>query len=252
MPDGAGARFTNRVRQRARDQADHPRGVSPLAHRRGAATFDPFPSPLRAMTRLPCPALVRAALPLLVLTVAAGACEKALPTSAEIERMDAAALQARAAAMGDTRVPPTFFVDGQPATEEEVRALPGERIERMELSRGPTGGGNTYRFYTSARPEGEGRGAHVDGSIRFRTDEPQPVYPVYDAASSEMRMGTADRFAGLLVVDGETTDRAGLTRVRPEDVQRIEIIKGTAAVRTYSDPRARNGVIVITTTSGGR
>jgi hypothetical protein len=186
------------------------------------------------------------------LALAAGACEKALPTSAEIERMDAASLEARAAALRQTDGAPrmTYFVDDRPVTMDEARALPWERIERMTLSGVPAGGGE-MRLYTNPRAEGEGLGAYVDGSIRFRADEQAPLYAT-PTDSSGYRMTAAERFAGLLVVDGVITDRAGLGRLAPDDIHIIEVIKGTAAARIYDDPRAANGVIRITTRAGSR
>jgi TonB-dependent SusC/RagA subfamily outer membrane receptor len=62
---------------------------------------------------------------------------------------------------------------------------------------------------------------------------------------------TFDKTDALVIVDGTAVDgTASLTSLTPSDIERIEVIKGDAAVRSYGDRGAR-GVIVITTKAGG-
>jgi TonB-dependent SusC/RagA subfamily outer membrane receptor len=63
------------------------------------------------------------------------ACESQLPTAAEVEQMDVAALEARTAAglPGAASGPTRFFVDGRELTEAEAKALPAGRIAAIEV-----------------------------------------------------------------------------------------------------------------------
>ena len=57
-----------------------------------------------------------------------------------------------------------------------------------------------------------------------------------------------ERFNGLVFVDGVKRELADVTSsIRLKDIARVEVIKGPAAARLYTDPRAANGVIRITT-----
>lgn len=57
----------------------------------------------------------------------------------------------------------------------------------------------------------------------------------------------------LIIIDGVIMDGSfSLNGLVPESIESIEIVKGAAALRLYDNPRAANGVIHITTKSGGR
>ncbi|HEX2166719.1 MAG TPA: M56 family metallopeptidase, partial [Longimicrobiales bacterium] len=57
----------------------------------------------------------------------------------------------------------------------------------------------------------------------------------------------------LIIVDGVIVDESfSLNRLAPDVIESIEVIKGAAALQLYEDPRAANGVIHITTRTGGR
>jgi TonB-dependent SusC/RagA subfamily outer membrane receptor len=71
------------------------------------------------------------------------ACESQLPTAAEVERMDVAALEARTAAglPGAPSGPTYFFVDGRQLTEAEAKALPAGKITAIEVVKAAKGAG---------------------------------------------------------------------------------------------------------------
>jgi hypothetical protein len=123
---------------------------------------------LRAMThRLPRYARLRASL-LGVLGVAAlaSACETPLPTSAELETMDVAAVEARTTRLVAAPTAGTvYYVDGKQVTAEEARALAGDRIAQMQVNRAESSGGSqhTVHIYT---PEGERHGTGAGGRGR--------------------------------------------------------------------------------------
>jgi hypothetical protein len=182
------------------------------------------------------------------LALVAGACEEALPTTAEMERMDVAALEARARAGSSVASRTVYFVDDQPVSVEVGHSMTGERIVRLEMSRAPAGQGSIVRIYTSPHAHD----GDPEGSVRFRADESPPLHALIDAATAEARMATPDRFAGLLVIDGDIADRAALARLRPDDIDKVVVMRGVAAVRIWNDPRAANGAVAITTVAGSR
>ena len=254
---------------------------------------------LRAMTmRLPRYARLRASLFGVIATAAlASACETPLPTSAEIDRMDVADVEARASELalsggGST----TYFVDGKQVTAEEARALGGDRIERIEVTRGamaasmaPNSSGKIEIFTVLATPsDSSGRRTSVgaNGRTRVLVNEMEPSVITTTtrtgvatgtrvdegtAVSEGTRVrirgqnsrlettvpagGTSHRvavrgtssFEGLLLIDGVATPVSAMTNLDPDTIESIEVLKGPAAARAYSDPRAANGVIRITT-----
>ncbi len=54
-------------------------------------------------------------------------------------------------------------------------------------------------------------------------------------------------FTGLMILDGVITDPAIVNSLSPDQIESVDIVKGAAATALYSDPRAVNGVIKITT-----
>jgi outer membrane receptor protein involved in Fe transport len=77
--------------------------------------------------------------------------------------------------------------------------------------------------------EVELRSAAGEGTVRFR------------AAASPAE-------TPLIIVDGVIVSPSfNLNQLDPESIDQIEIVKGEAARRLYSNPRALNGVITITT-----
>lgn len=65
------------------------------------------------------------------------ACESQLPTAAEVERMDVAALEARTAAAMPTVAdgPVRFFMNGREITEAEAKALPAGKIATIVITK---------------------------------------------------------------------------------------------------------------------
>jgi BlaR1 peptidase M56 len=187
---------------------------------------------LRAMnTRLSRPARARAgALGILGLVLLAGACDTALPTAAEVEKMDVATLEARTLELrpvsGNRDV--TYYVDGRQVTAEEAQALVGDRIVRMDVSRG-TEGGSVVRIHTEGGAE--------SGTVELRALRRGEGGNVAVAAQEQP----------MLVIDGVISDRNALSRLAPDGIAQVEVIKGAAATTLYTDPRAANGVIRITT-----
>lgn len=226
---------------------------------------------LRAMNaRLPRFAGLRAsALGVLSLAVLAGACESPLPSSAELEKMDVAAAEARVSAlpMIDSGGEVTYFVDGKQVTREEAHALTSERIVRMEMTRAAGAGSRIVRISTTPEPATE-RTARMEvtraaargtsgsavaaprpraGGFAFRGDDGHIMLSVTTDTAGAGHVYPREGFQGLLLIDGVVSDASALAGLRPEGIARVEVIKGAAAVRVFDDPRAAHGVIHVTT-----
>lgn len=186
-----------------------------------------------------------------LLALGAGACDRELPTTAEIERMDAAGLEARTMHRSPSEQSKiSHFVDDRPVTLEEARAVTGDRIVRMELVRAPVEGG-ILRIYTAASLEeaaqiAAARRTASPAAIDISAESPAPIYLRGDD-DGQLRLSPVDGFGGLLIIDGAISDASALSRIHPYAVAGVEVIKGVAAVRLYDDPRAVNGIIRITT-----
>jgi hypothetical protein len=205
---------------------------------------------------LPRPAGVRVRPLVLALALAAGACGSSAPPWTEPEPVPLGSAVLRPAnpaspAPPQPRHETAYFVDGRPVPAAEARALTGERIERMVMTRAPQGG-SVVRIYSRPPPDPAHAVPEAEGAVRFRPDEDPPLYPTTDLQTGVVRMTTREGFSGLVVVDGVVFSRADLAALGPDDIHTMEIIRGSAAVRVYTDPRARNGVVNVTTVSGRR
>ena len=208
---------------------------------------------LRAMTtRLPRFAAVRAsALGALGAAILAAACDTRMPTAPEVEAMDVAAAETQAKRFGivSENGKTSYFVDGEQVSAEEARALGGDKIARMEMVRRQ--GAEGTRFVIRTRRDGadqENRIA-VQGEDRFRE---APIVRMTMPAPGEepQRMVLARGFEGLVFIDGALADPSRLKSVYRDQIEKIEVLKGAAAAKLHSDPKAANGVIRITTKAG--
>ncbi|HWK89124.1 MAG TPA: TonB-dependent receptor plug domain-containing protein [Longimicrobium sp.] len=190
--------------------------------------------------RLPRFARLRAgALGMLGVAMLAGACDTPLPTAAEVEKMDVAAVESRTTAFELNADNTTYIVDGKVVTREEAHTLIGDRIATIEVTRaGGTGAaGGTIRITTgAARAEGNAAGTGTRTAFTIRGGSGHGPHTV-----------TSGPFTGLVVIDGVVSTPQALHRLDPNAIHEIEVIKGAAATRQYDDPRAANGVIRVTT-----
>ncbi|HYW06683.1 MAG TPA: M56 family metallopeptidase [Longimicrobium sp.] len=211
---------------------------------------------LRAMNvRLPRFARARAGfLGVLGAMVLVGACQADMPTSADVDRMDASAAQAQAARFHMIDADNvTFEVDGKAATSAEAHAIPANRIAEVQVRRKPDGSG-TISITTGENTDGmraheimtgtQGDAAH---SVRFRVrHDSSGVHAAHGAL-----MG-AHSFDGLVIIDGRVVESSALRGLNPSRIATIDVIKGSAATSQYSDPRASKGVLRIITKTANR
>lgn len=165
-----------------------------------------------------------------VAALAAGlaACEQRLPTSAEIDAMDAVVADRITGVAENADQPTRFFVDGVAVDRERAREVPRDRIDRIEVIKAGT---PTIHIFTKDAP-----GA-------ARPDPGGEPSPEGEAARDDASGGEP-----LLIVDGRVREEAGLRSLDADEIESVEVIKGEAARRLYPDhPRAVNGVVLITT-----
>lgn len=281
------------------------RGVEPLEYgrlliavagrragaRAGAAALLGFPSHLERRLRAMMPgsrrfSLVRACGPgVLAAVTLLAACEASIPTAAEIESADIAALERPAPrlllpVLRSAEDSVEYIVDGVVVGAEEARAIPAERIASIKVEHRPgTESIGRIRIETTAAPNGgeagpaagpDGRASPLPREAREEwgvgargegTGYGTPVYIIrarrlsIDGAEiangdqkwkAVVRTREATRPAPLLFVDGSRADAAALENVDPSEIRSIEVVKGPVAVERYGE-EAAGGVLRITT-----
>ena len=221
----------------------------------------------------------------LALAAVVTACESKLPTSAEIEGMNAASAAATAGKVAFVEERDVaYIVDGKPVSAEVAKAIPAGQITEVEIVR--RGARQENGFVTMD----DGKG----GVIKLKTKAGNPVAvsslakgevvlespsvrvlrkngtPTGDTGYVELRIDSATvngrsvierpitmratnvdkSFDGLVVVDGKITDMASLKSLSADAIKAVNILKGETARALYNDPRAANGVIQVTTKAG--
>ena len=180
-------------------------------------------------------------------------CERSRPTAPEVERMDGAAAETQAQRLQlisakDGKV--TYFVNGKQVSAEEARALTGNRIAHLELVRGSGEEGAHIRINTRPGSEGEADRIAIvrklapeggeGGSVRILEMKGKP-------GDGSLSLAEARSFEGLILIDGAPAQASDFRGLGRDQIEKIEVIKGDAATRQYSDPRAAQGMIRITT-----
>ncbi len=191
---------------------------------------------------------------LIAVAAIATACESKLPTSAEINAMDATTALAAAedAALVDVQGA-QYVVDDKVVSEALAKAIPAGEIAEVRIqgksSTGTSKGGEihlrTKKALSLTIPDTSAAAVaelkKVQG-VRLRQSQDQ------NQAYTKKQAYTKERaFTGLLVIDGKVMESSTLDRLRPESIATVEVVKGEAAKSRYSDARAANGVIVVTT-----
>ena len=211
-----------------------------------------------------------------------GACEKRLPTSAEIDEMDVAGAErittsarifhvARRASLVE------FYVDGQKVTREEAASLPGNVILSMRMTKIDVAGDTIItRITTDGTRERDPAAEAADlrrllamrkaqmaadsarGPEALRADV-EAVEAKLSAAEAEATrkegpssqprfMRTSNNgFMGLVVIDGIVSTSEALIALDPMRIVETEVLKDRVAIRVSSDPRAAYGIVKVTT-----
>ena len=166
------------------------------------------------------------------------ACEAKLPTADEMDRMTVTTATQAAGRVGlvDT-ANMRYFVDDKPTTAARAEAIAPDSIANINVNKTSDGTGEVRIVMRKAgdTPSILGRGFAVDTTI------------VINGAASTILAKPRTPFSGLMIVDGVITDPPILNSLSPAQIVSMTVIKGPAATAKYSDPRATNGVIEITT-----
>jgi TonB-dependent SusC/RagA subfamily outer membrane receptor len=197
----------------------------------------------------------------LALTAVLAACEASMPTAADVKQMDVASLEKNAQKVGfDGLGNADYFINGKPATAEEVHALGPEKIASINVIKKAlvkdgvpqdAGGKAQVRIVTKAAPDGtdgvdmktirDGRTGPIEGE--------HIVVKKLEGATGESTedvVVTSDKVRPLFLIDGVVADEAAMRALGPDRIESINVLKGESAEKLYG-ARGANGVIQITT-----
>ena len=189
----------------------------------------------------------------------ATACNKELPTSAEVERMDVAEAQKQVSRLVLVDTATTRYkVDDQYVTKSDAEKIAAKDIASVEVTKRDGKAMDEIRITRRGR-RGDSTVTMLD---KVQVDTGPNVREVSVTGKMRMMADTAGRvrvqgvpleekriFEGLLVIDDKIVDPTLLERINPESIDKVEVIKGDAARVRYTDPRAQKGVIKVTTKS---
>ena len=165
------------------------------------------------------------------------ACDSRLPTSAEVDRMDVASASraVRLMPLGGAGPGATIYlVDGKRVTAAQANALPADSIASIRITKARSARDSASILILT-------RGSAMrSGKLMLVLRDSVPHGLV-------ARGTPADKFNGLLMVDGVQTSASRLQSLAPDSIATVEVVKGAAAMQRYTQPAARNGVILITT-----
>lgn len=164
------------------------------------------------------------------------ACRSDLPTAAQIDALDVKSADRELVVLGQPSIltadSTTFIVDGQKVGREVATSISADSIKLISLQKNPSDKNSTVLIVTGAKPlmKGEAQPARPTGNIRGVMTN--------DSTSAASRP--------IVFVDGVRISTAEMNKIRPQDIQSVEVIKGAAATRDYGSDGA-NGVINIQT-----
>ena len=179
------------------------------------------------------------------------ACESKLPTSAQIEKTDAATATKQAAEVGlvsAARV--KYTVDGKQATELEAKKLTAGEIARVEVLKAVLPQDSSEVRVVTRSATGE----MIAVKMRRAMTSADSAAVLRIKGEAELtgrgpngeQLPERKQFDGLLLVDGKIVEASMLGTIKAESIASVEIFKREAATAKYADPRAANGVIEIT------
>ncbi len=186
----------------------------------------------------------------IVSTLAVAACESHVPTADDITGLDAASAEknARYVSIFDKQ-PVTYYVDEIKVSADSAHAISAADISAITVSKqGPQ---QTVRMVTM--PDMARIGHPSDTSAdSLSTKRHGPTFTVH-VVKRVGAIGQSDTvvhhnqpFSGAVIIDGVSADLAAMQSLNPSQIATVEVIKGAAAMQQTADPRAKDGVILIT------
>jgi beta-lactamase regulating signal transducer with metallopeptidase domain len=187
--------------------------------------------------RLTHPRLRGATVALLGLAGLLAACEAKMPTTADIDRMDAHSAEQGARALGFlTDSVSVWTVDGVVATAADARKLASDSIATVNVSKVATGTRIDIRTKRGQLAAGE-----PVGILRRRVASP-------GLATAEV---SANEVKPIIFIDGVRSDLAALKALDPKHIESVNVIKGKAAADAYGADALGGAIIVKTKSAGG-
>lgn len=201
---------------------------------------------LRAMTTRPVShRTVRTAAALSLGTmIGLAACGAEIPTAPQIEAMGVAEVERRVSVVSAIDISgATHVVDGVIVSREVAEAIAPERIRSVQIARAEDG--RVPRIHITTIDVEPGAIPVERPVILPSLDEAATAQRERRVRLMEQQVRDADEHP-LLVVDGVIRVPTDLKEMRPEEIERIEVVKGQAARQVYGE-RGRFGVILVKT-----
>jgi beta-lactamase regulating signal transducer with metallopeptidase domain len=202
----------------------------------------------------------------LSLVAVLAACEAKMPTSAEVDQMDAASAERAATKMAmlkssDSTV---YIVDGVKTAAVKANRIAPEQIASIEVKKNPAESGPGYIIINTkfADPKKAFEAAASDSekvAIKLRyaashgmdtanlLEKKRRLPADGDTSVVGIFKPNAQGKMPLVYVDGVKSDPVALKSMDPKKIESIEVIKGASAAAYVNDPDAVNGVIVVHT-----
>jgi outer membrane receptor protein involved in Fe transport len=152
---------------------------------------------------------------------------------------------------------------------EEAHALDPDAIARIEVLEGAADSASAARraevrittnsmaaaydsaMTSRARAERLATAARrAPAASSFRIGRAQVIGESMTLHADSITVSGGESFTGLFVIDGVQADLSRMRTLSPSTIKSVEVIKGAAATKLYTDPKAANGVIRITTKGG--
>lgn len=208
------------------------------------------------------PLLRGSMLGVLALSAILAACEAAIPTSADVKKMDVASLETKVrSAKMDFGSDAEYFVNGKSVPAAEAKAIAPDRIAAirvMKLDRKASDATESraqVRILTKDAPAGTDvfGVAEMKESGPGKPGETRVVVRKLDGESDlairkggDVVLGTKDGPQPLFIIDGVISDASVMSRLDPHSIVTIDVLKGPSAEKEYG-ARGMNGVVKITT-----
>ncbi|HVX40192.1 MAG TPA: M56 family metallopeptidase [Gemmatimonadaceae bacterium] len=169
------------------------------------------------------------------------ACEAKVPTSADIAKMDASSAERAVQSItpsGRIDSARVWKVDGKLVSAAEAKAVPRDSIAEISV----TGFDGVSAVTMSIRTKGH---ATVIDTVRYR---PSLAVRGMNGSTGEPRVirDLPSKDQPMIILDGKRADNSVLRSLNPNQIAKMEVLKGEAAKTAYGAD-GKNGVIVITT-----
>lgn len=169
------------------------------------------------------------------------ACSTALPTDADINKMDATSAEGAARKLSlVTKDSVVYTVDGVAASAAAAKALPADRIASVHVDKVIEGA--SIIAIVTKEPDGQASRVAIANPgllLRKRTGDSMVV----NGKSLLAKEGSS---SPILIVDGVRVDQAKFATLDKSVIESVEIVKGKAAAELYGAD-AEHGVITVTT-----